>query len=246
MKSWLFLNPGLTKLIFSLAYILIWAKSFASAAHVIRDSFTTLRQITKHTGELLDHIRMTRFVNHFLVDATEEQLNLADICVVCRSKLRCRRSVQLSHAQIRTFYTRSNFAWGISKGYSQPYRPKYLPCGHVLHKRCLQLWFEVQATCPSCRRRVQYWCCYTVRYRCMHDLLLLFIRVVIYYNYTLLVEIDVYYTKNTWRYNNKRSVSKAPWHLIVWGWQGRQGNTRVSTVSSVTGMWIHESGGSMW
>lgn len=143
-------------MIFCLAYVFIWARSYASSAHVVRDSFISARQITKHAGDWLYHIRTTQLINHLLSDATEEQIGLADICVICRSKLRSRQKTVPLQAQTGALHRGSGLMKNSSGDYSQTERPKCLPCGHILHKRCLQIWFEAQATCPTCRRHVKY------------------------------------------------------------------------------------------
>lgn len=37
---------------------------------------------------------------------------------------------------------------------AQTDQPKRLPCGHILHWGCLQIWFEREVICPLCRRPV--------------------------------------------------------------------------------------------
>lgn len=75
-------------------------------------------------------------------DATSEELTNDNTCIVCREVM---------------------VPWGQPDAAGQARRPslinegmraKKLPCGHILHLRCLKAWLERQQACPTCRRPV--------------------------------------------------------------------------------------------
>lgn len=119
--------------------------------HIIRDLALTIRSFYKRINDFLRYRHATRDMNERYLDATPEEIQNEDVCIICRERMR---------------------AW--SDGGQQPeppvdgapppldphrapderLRPKKLPCGHILHFACLRSWLERQQNCPTCRRPV--------------------------------------------------------------------------------------------
>jgi E3 ubiquitin-protein ligase synoviolin len=75
-------------------------------------------------------------------DATSEELTNDNTCIVCREVM-----VPWSQPDAAGQAPRPSL---LNEGM----RAKKLPCGHILHLRCLKAWLERQQACPTCRRPV--------------------------------------------------------------------------------------------
>ena len=53
--------------------------------------------------------------------------------------------IQVSHEHESLEYQRMVFSTA-----------RQLPCGHCFHGSCLRLWLEQDATCPTCRRKLNH------------------------------------------------------------------------------------------
>jgi E3 ubiquitin-protein ligase synoviolin len=75
-------------------------------------------------------------------DATSEELTNDNTCIVCR--------------EVMVPWTQPDAAGQTPRPSSlnEGMRAKKLPCGHILHLRCLKAWLERQQACPTCRRPV--------------------------------------------------------------------------------------------
>lgn len=102
-------------------------------------------------------------MNERYPDATVEEIQREDTCIICREEMRpwsvtnpaeppgppangvppANGAVQPPQARPRPTPTLNERS-----------RPKKLPCGHVLHLGCLKSWLERQQVCPTCRRPV--------------------------------------------------------------------------------------------
>ncbi|TLS25123.1 hypothetical protein PpBr36_07531 [Pyricularia pennisetigena] len=123
-----FLKLGIYGAFFAL--ILIF---YGLPIHIMRDLFMTTRSFVKRLGALLRYRQAIKDLNRY-PDATEEDLNRENTCIICREEM---------HPW------NPNDAVRIERT-----RPKKLPCGHILHFGCLKSWLERQQVCPTCRRPV--------------------------------------------------------------------------------------------
>jgi E3 ubiquitin-protein ligase synoviolin len=74
-------------------------------------------------------------------DATAEELDRENTCIVCREEMHVWTHPNPDGAQ-------------PGRRVDERQRPKKLPCGHILHFSCLRSWLERQQVCPTCRRPV--------------------------------------------------------------------------------------------
>ena len=102
--------------------------------HIIRDVYITASAFFKRLSSLLKYRRAIHSMNA-LSDASAEDLEREDTCIICREEMRLWNPQANPGAVART-------------------RPKKLSCGHILHLGCLRSWLERQQVCPTCRRPV--------------------------------------------------------------------------------------------
>jgi len=102
--------------------------------HIMRDLFMTARDFIKRLGALLRYRKAIQEMNRY-PDATQQELEREDTCIICREEMR---------------------SWDPERnpGAMDRIRPKKLPCGHILHLGCLKSWLERQQVCPTCRSPV--------------------------------------------------------------------------------------------
>ncbi|OBT62302.1 hypothetical protein VE03_09037 [Pseudogymnoascus sp. 23342-1-I1] len=134
------------------AFFFILLAFYGLPIHIMRDLFLTARSFIKRLSAFLKYRNATRDMNLRYPDATEEEIQREDTCIICREEM--------------TPWSVTNPAPGAAAaGAPQPpvarspiiserSRPKKLPCGHVLHLGCLKSWLERQQVCPTCRRPV--------------------------------------------------------------------------------------------
>jgi len=106
------------QLVVSLAFficILMWT---GLPLHIVRQLYATFISLQKRVMDVVKYRRTTSGFDQRFPEATDDELQRADVCIVCRYELR---------------------------------QGRRLPCGHVLHARCLRGWLERQQTCPICR-----------------------------------------------------------------------------------------------
>ncbi|KAK6601283.1 hypothetical protein H4I96_06624 [Botrytis cinerea] len=99
--------------------------------HIMRDLFVTARSFVKRLTAFLRYRRATHDMNSRYEDATVEDIQREDTCIICREEMR---------------------PWPGTV--NERTRPKKLPCGHILHLGCLKSWLERQQVCPTCRSPV--------------------------------------------------------------------------------------------
>jgi len=80
-------------------------------------------------------------------DATVEEVERENVCIICREEMRPFIPAQENQGPQGVHAA----AQAQSR---QRMRPKKLPCGHILHFSCLRSWLERQQRCPTCRRPV--------------------------------------------------------------------------------------------
>ncbi|KAF1956859.1 hypothetical protein CC80DRAFT_412706 [Byssothecium circinans] len=139
---WVFYLDLATDFIKSVVYLgffMILMAFYGIPIHIMRDLFMTLRSFLKRVNDFVQYRKATRDMNSRYPDATTEELERENTCIVCREEMR---------------------PWVAPEG-AQPgrrvderQRAKKLPCGHILHFSCLRSWLERQQVCPTCRRPV--------------------------------------------------------------------------------------------
>jgi E3 ubiquitin-protein ligase synoviolin len=102
--------------------------------HIMRDLFMTTRDFLKRLNALLRYRRAIQEMNKY-ADATVQDLEQENTCIICREEMRFWDPVE-------------------NVGVVDRIRPKKLPCGHILHLGCLRSWLERQQVCPTCRSPV--------------------------------------------------------------------------------------------
>jgi E3 ubiquitin-protein ligase synoviolin len=123
--------------------------------HIMRDLFMTTRSFVKRLTAFIKYRRATQDMNNRYEDATAEELQREDTCIICREEM---RPWSVTNPQAPAA------APGAAPGAPQAARPagsvnersrpKKLPCGHILHLGCLKSWLERQQICPTCRANV--------------------------------------------------------------------------------------------
>lgn len=118
----------------------------------MRDLFLTARSFIKRLSAFLKYRNATKDMNQRYPDATVDEIQREDTCIICREEM-------------RPWSVTNPAPGGPPNGAAQPpatrspiiserSRPKKLPCGHVLHLGCLKSWLERQQVCPTCRQPV--------------------------------------------------------------------------------------------
>jgi E3 ubiquitin-protein ligase synoviolin len=111
----------------------------------MRDLFVTARSFLKRLTAFIRYRRATYDMNKRYPDATVEDIQREDTCIICREDMRpwsVTNPPAPAGAQARP------------GAVNERNRPKKLPCGHILHLGCLKSWLERQQVCPTCRRPV--------------------------------------------------------------------------------------------
>ncbi|WPG97333.1 Hypothetical protein R9X50_00010700 [Acrodontium crateriforme] len=120
--------------------------------HIMRDVYMTFASFSKRVTDYVAYRKATSDMNTRYPDATTEEIR-EDSCIVCRETM--------------VAWTQPEAPAPAPGAEGQPPAPpvapvrrdeglraKKLPCGHILHLRCLKAWLERQQVCPTCRRPV--------------------------------------------------------------------------------------------
>ena len=142
---WVFyldLATDFLKLNVYIAFFLILFIFYGLPIHILRDVVITVRSFGKRIVDFMRYRNATRHMNERYADATVNDLDQDDVCIICREQM--------------TPYMRPGEDGGAPTrtGVPDRLRPKKLPCGHILHFACLRSWLERQQNCPTCRRPV--------------------------------------------------------------------------------------------
>lgn len=107
---------------------------------LIKDVFWDVFTLSQNVSTLWRIWQNNKQLDDKLKTMSPEELSETDnICIVCMDEL-C--------ADLEHVLQSSDHDKAIKKG---KYKPKRLPCGHVLHLFCLKNWMERSQTCPICR-----------------------------------------------------------------------------------------------
>ncbi|RKF60954.1 ERAD-associated E3 ubiquitin-protein ligase HRD1 [Erysiphe neolycopersici] len=118
--------------------------------HIVRDLLLTARSCMKRLNAFLRYRRATYDMNERYQDATTEDIQREDTCIICRETMRPWVTTNPQPAAA----TNDNIPPRSASSVNERNRPKKLPCGHILHLGCLKSWLERQQVCPTCRRPV--------------------------------------------------------------------------------------------
>jgi E3 ubiquitin-protein ligase synoviolin len=117
----------------------------------MRDLFLTARSFTKRLTAFMKYRRATRDMNKLYEDATVEDIQREDTCIICREEM---RPWSVTNPQPPPAAPGAIPPARPATTVNERSRPKKLPCGHILHLGCLKSWLERQQMCPTCRRSV--------------------------------------------------------------------------------------------
>ncbi|GAM87507.1 hypothetical protein ANO11243_055320 [Dothideomycetidae sp. 11243] len=135
-RRWLFgleLATDFIKIVIYTVFFTISMTFIGLPMHVMRDVYMTVAAFAKRIQDYSNYRRATFDMNTRYPDATEEELGNENTCIVCREAM---------------------VPWEAGTRATEGLRAKKLPCGHILHLRCLKAWLERQQSCPTCRRPV--------------------------------------------------------------------------------------------
>lgn len=141
---WVFyldLATDFVKTLVYLGFFVILMTFYGIPIHIMRDLFMTIRSLLKRINDFIQYRNATRDMNTRYPDATAEELERENTCIVCREEMRPWTQPGADGAQ-------------PGRRMDERQRPKKLPCGHILHFGCLRSWLERQQVCPTCRRPV--------------------------------------------------------------------------------------------
>ena len=119
--------------------------------HIMRDLFLTARSFTKRLGAFVKYRKATQDMNARYVDATVEDIQREDTCIICREEM---RPWSVTNPEAPPAAPGEVPPARPASTVNERTRPKKLPCGHILHLGCLKSWLERQQVCPTCRRPV--------------------------------------------------------------------------------------------
>jgi len=155
-RRYLFALEVLTDFLKLLIYVIFFSISVTFNGlpmHIMRDVYMTFVSFSKRVTDYVAYRKATSHMNARYPDATTEEIR-GDACIVCREDMVAWEQTntpaepQLNDAQQRA----PGPALPVRR--DEGLRAKKLPCGHILHLRCLKAWLERQQVCPTCRRPV--------------------------------------------------------------------------------------------
>ncbi|KEQ77370.1 hypothetical protein M436DRAFT_36366 [Aureobasidium namibiae CBS 147.97] len=144
-RRWLFgleLATDFIKLIVYTVFFGISLTFMGLPMHIIRDVYLTFASFVKRVQDYNNYRKATQNMNSRYPDATSEELTNDNTCIVCREVMVPWNQPDAAGQTPRPSLTNEGM------------RAKKLPCGHILHLRCLKAWLERQQACPTCRRPV--------------------------------------------------------------------------------------------
>lgn len=119
--------------------------------HIMRDVYMTFASFSKRITDFMAYRRATSEMNTRYPDATTEEIQ-GDACIVCRESMVAWAAGE-PQADVPVG-GQPPAAPAPARRRDEGLRAKKLPCGHILHMRCLKSWLERQQVCPTCRRPV--------------------------------------------------------------------------------------------
>ena len=155
--------PDFCKLILYLTFFSVLCMFYGMPIHIIRDVAITVRSFYKRMSDFIRYRQATKDMNTRYPDATSDEIQKEDVCIICREVMYAlprpygapgsqssQRGLETNnHGRVRQINDN-----GATVAGDERYRPKKLPCGHILHYTCLRSWLERQQNCPICRAPV--------------------------------------------------------------------------------------------
>jgi len=154
-RRWLFGLEVLTDFIKLIVYIVFFTVSITFNGlpmHIMRDVYMTFASFSKRVTDYVAYRKATSDMNARYPDATTEEIR-GDSCIVCREDMVAWEQPE-AQAQPQAAGDRPAAVPAVPRRRDEGLRAKKLPCGHILHLRCLKAWLERQQVCPTCRRPV--------------------------------------------------------------------------------------------
>lgn len=153
-RRWLFMLEVTTDFIKLLIYMAFLTVSIAFNGlpmHIMRDVYLTFASFTKRVNDYMQYRKATSDMNTRYPDATTEEIR-GDACIVCRENMFAWEQPQANVPAQPAGEQPVPAPAPVRR--DEGLRAKKLPCGHILHLRCLKSWLERQQVCPTCRRPV--------------------------------------------------------------------------------------------
>jgi E3 ubiquitin-protein ligase synoviolin len=155
-RRWLFgleVTTDFIKLLIYVVFLVVSITFNGLPMHIMRDVYLTFASFTKRVSDFLQYRRATSDMNTRYPDATTEEIR-GDACIVCRENMFAWEQPQ-PNAQAQPVEGQpAPVPTPAHVRRDEGLRAKKLPCGHILHLRCLKSWLERQQMCPTCRRPV--------------------------------------------------------------------------------------------
>ncbi|TKA72874.1 hypothetical protein B0A55_06649 [Friedmanniomyces simplex] len=152
-RRYLFALEVFTDFIKLMIYIVFFTVSITFNGlpmHIMRDVYMTFASFSKRVSDYVAYRKATSDMNTRYPDATTEEIR-GDACIVCRESMLAWEQPATGQAQAAQGQPAPAHAPARR---DEGLRAKKLPCGHILHLRCLKAWLERQQVCPTCRRPV--------------------------------------------------------------------------------------------
>ena len=151
-RRWLFgleVTTDFIKLMIYVVFLTVSITFNGLPMHIMRDVYLTFASFMKRVNDYMQYRRATSDMNTRYPDATTEEIR-GDACIVCRENMFAWEQPQANAPAQPAVGQPARAPPRRDEGL----RAKKLPCGHILHLRCLKSWLERQQMCPTCRRPV--------------------------------------------------------------------------------------------
>ncbi|GAB7361233.1 hypothetical protein MBLNU230_g1294t1 [Neophaeotheca triangularis] len=153
-RRFLFILEVVTDFLKLLIYVVFFTISITFNGlpmHIMRDVYMTFAGFSKRVNDYMAYRKATSDMNSRYPDATTEEIR-GDACIVCRETMVAWAQDSTGQDQPQPAGDQPQAA--TARRRDEGLRAKKLPCGHILHLRCLKAWLERQQVCPTCRRPV--------------------------------------------------------------------------------------------
>jgi E3 ubiquitin-protein ligase synoviolin len=151
-RRWLFgleVTTDFIKLMIYVVFLTVSITFNGLPMHIMRDVYLTFASFMKRVNDYMQYRRATSDMNTRYPDATTEEIR-GDACIVCRENMFAWEQPEANAPAQPVAGQPARAPVRRDEGL----RAKKLPCGHILHLRCLKSWLERQQMCPTCRRPV--------------------------------------------------------------------------------------------
>ena len=146
-----YLPTDFFKLTLYLTFFCVLCMFYGMPIHIIRDVAMTIKSFYKRITDFIKYRHATKDMNDRYPDATAEEIEREDTCIICREPMRPWGATTGQNDETASGRTQPE---GQANNSDERLRPKKLPCNHILHFACLRSWLERQQNCPTCRQPV--------------------------------------------------------------------------------------------